>query len=73
MDEGSYIHILWQLPQYLCMIMADVIFVVTSAEFAFTEVKRTRDIPVVFVLQTYNIFAGQQNRFGIVSLNIRVN
>ncbi|XP_060839690.1 peptide transporter family 1-like isoform X2 [Rhopalosiphum padi] len=35
--EGNYIHILWQLPQYLCMIIADVIFVVTTLEFSFTE------------------------------------
>eukprot|EP00102_Acyrthosiphon_pisum_P018742 XP_016655952.1 PREDICTED: peptide transporter family 2-like isoform X1 [Acyrthosiphon pisum] len=36
-NEGNYIHILWQLPQYLCMIIADVIFVVTTLEFSFTE------------------------------------
>ncbi|CAH1716129.1 peptide transporter family 1-like [Aphis gossypii] len=35
--EGNHIHILWQLPQYLCMITADVIFVVTTLEFSFTE------------------------------------
>ncbi|XP_025204920.1 peptide transporter family 1-like isoform X2 [Melanaphis sacchari] len=35
--EGNYIHILWQLPQYVCMIIADVIFVVTTTEFSFTE------------------------------------
>lgn len=39
MDEGNYIHILWQLPQYICMIMADVIFIVTSMEFSFTRVQ----------------------------------
>lgn len=38
MDEGSYIHMLWQLPQYLFMIAADVIFVITTMEFAFIEV-----------------------------------
>ncbi|CAI6367983.1 unnamed protein product [Macrosiphum euphorbiae] len=36
-NEGNYIHILWQLPQYMCMIIADVIFVVTTLEFSFTE------------------------------------
>lgn len=38
MNEGNYIHILWQLPQYLFMIIADVIFTVTSIEFSWTKV-----------------------------------
>lgn len=38
MDEGNYVHMLWQLPQYVCMTMADVIFIVTSSEFALIEV-----------------------------------
>ncbi|XP_050436399.1 peptide transporter family 1-like isoform X2 [Adelges cooleyi] len=37
MDEGRYMHILWQSPQYLFMIIADVIFVATSIELSFTE------------------------------------
>lgn len=37
-DEGNYIHMLWQLLQYFCVITADAIFVVTTAEFAFNEV-----------------------------------
>ncbi|XP_060839687.1 peptide transporter family 2-like isoform X2 [Rhopalosiphum padi] len=36
-DEGNYLHILWQTPQYACMIIADVIFIATSIEFSFTE------------------------------------
>ncbi|XP_029345398.1 peptide transporter family 1 [Acyrthosiphon pisum] len=36
-DEGNYLHILWQTPQYVCMIVADVIFIATSIEFSFTE------------------------------------
>ncbi|KAL4150030.1 hypothetical protein QTP88_003878 [Uroleucon formosanum] len=36
-DKGNYLHILWQTPQYLCMILADVIFIATSIEFSFTE------------------------------------
>eukprot|EP00102_Acyrthosiphon_pisum_P021995 XP_016659205.1 PREDICTED: solute carrier family 15 member 2 isoform X1 [Acyrthosiphon pisum] len=36
-DEGNYIHILWQLPQYLCMSIADIIFMVTIIKFSFTE------------------------------------
>lgn len=38
MDEGNYVHILWQFPQYICMIMADVIFIVKTTEFVFYEV-----------------------------------
>lgn len=38
MDEGNFIHILWQLPQFVCMIVADVIFIVNSLEISFTEV-----------------------------------
>ncbi|XP_050534146.1 peptide transporter family 1-like isoform X2 [Daktulosphaira vitifoliae] len=37
MDNGNYLHILWQSPQYLFMITADVIFVATTIEFSFTE------------------------------------
>ncbi|VVC33648.1 Hypothetical protein CINCED_3A018729 [Cinara cedri] len=37
MYEGNYVHILWQVPQYICMIMADVIFVVTCLEISFIE------------------------------------
>eukprot|EP00102_Acyrthosiphon_pisum_P022004 XP_016659214.1 PREDICTED: uncharacterized protein LOC103309172 [Acyrthosiphon pisum] len=37
-DEGNYIHTLWQLPQYLVMTTAEVIFVVTVNKFEFTEV-----------------------------------
>ncbi|KAL5234282.1 hypothetical protein ACI65C_001692 [Semiaphis heraclei] len=36
-DKGNYLHILWQTPQYMFMIVADVIFVATSIEFSFTE------------------------------------
>ncbi|CAI6367551.1 unnamed protein product [Macrosiphum euphorbiae] len=36
-DEGNYLHILWQTPQYVCMIIADVIFLASSIEFGFTE------------------------------------
>ncbi|XP_025204978.1 peptide transporter family 1-like [Melanaphis sacchari] len=36
-DEGNYIHIMWQLPQYLFMSLADIIFIVTVIKFAFTE------------------------------------
>ncbi|XP_060881266.1 peptide transporter family 2-like isoform X2 [Metopolophium dirhodum] len=36
-DEGNYLHILWQTPQYLCMIVADVIFIATSIELTFTQ------------------------------------
>lgn len=37
-DKGNYLHILWQIPQYTCMILADVIFIATTIEFSFTEV-----------------------------------
>ncbi|XP_022182964.1 peptide transporter family 2-like isoform X1 [Myzus persicae] len=40
-DEGNYIHILWQLPQYLCMSIADVIFAITVIKFAFTEAPKS--------------------------------
>ncbi|XP_001946557.2 peptide transporter family 1 [Acyrthosiphon pisum] len=36
-DEGNYLHILWQTPQYLCMILADVMFIATAIEFTFTQ------------------------------------
>lgn len=36
-DEGNYLHILWQTPQYLFMILADVIFIATTIEFSYTE------------------------------------
>ncbi|XP_060842005.1 peptide transporter family 1-like isoform X2 [Rhopalosiphum padi] len=36
-DEGNYIHLMWQLPQYLFMSIADIIFMVTVVKFAFTE------------------------------------
>lgn len=37
-DKGNYLHMLWQIPQYGCMIVADVIFIATTIEFSFTEV-----------------------------------
>lgn len=36
-DEGNYFHIMWQLPQYMLMTMAEVIFTVTVNKFEFTE------------------------------------
>ncbi|CAI6368024.1 unnamed protein product [Macrosiphum euphorbiae] len=36
-DEGNYLHILWQTPQYVCMIIGDVIFIATTIEFTFTQ------------------------------------
>ncbi|XP_025417487.1 peptide transporter family 1-like isoform X2 [Sipha flava] len=35
--EGAYFHVLWQLPQYVFMILAVVIFAVTTLEFSFFE------------------------------------
>ncbi|KAF0704851.1 peptide transporter family 1-like, partial [Aphis craccivora] len=39
-DEGNYLHILWQTPQYLFMILPDVIFIATTIEFSYTEVSQ---------------------------------
>lgn len=38
MDKGSYIHIAWQLPQIIVMSAAEIMFSITSLEFAFTQV-----------------------------------
>lgn len=40
-DEGNYIHIIWQLPQYLFISIADIIFEVTVLKFAFTEAPKS--------------------------------
>jgi len=36
-EEGSYIHIAWQLPQIIIMTAAEIMFSITSLEFAFTQ------------------------------------
>ncbi|XP_060881257.1 peptide transporter family 1-like isoform X2 [Metopolophium dirhodum] len=36
-DEGNYIHVLWQIPQYFIMSIADIVFVTTEIKFIFTE------------------------------------
>lgn len=38
MDKGSYIHLAWQLPQIIVMSAAEIMFSITSLEFAFTQV-----------------------------------
>lgn len=37
-EKGSYIHIAWQLPQIIVMTAAEIMFSITSLEFAFTQV-----------------------------------
>lgn len=56
-DEGNYIRMLWQLPQYFCMITADVIFVMTTAEFAFTEVNLNYIIVITKNFETFFVSA----------------
>ncbi|VVC33645.1 Proton-dependent oligopeptide transporter family,Major facilitator superfamily domain [Cinara cedri] len=36
-DRGNYLHIVWQVPQYLCMVIAEVTFIVTTVEFSYTQ------------------------------------
>ncbi|XP_016655946.1 peptide transporter family 1 isoform X2 [Acyrthosiphon pisum] len=36
-DEGKFIHVLWQLPQYFIMTLAGIIFLTTEMKFTFTE------------------------------------
>ncbi|VVC33644.1 Proton-dependent oligopeptide transporter family,Major facilitator superfamily domain,PTR2 family [Cinara cedri] len=36
-DKGNYLHIIWQAPQYLCMVIAEVAFIVTTIEFSYTQ------------------------------------
>ncbi|XP_050436409.1 peptide transporter family 1-like isoform X2 [Adelges cooleyi] len=36
-DVGNYMHILWQTPQFICILIGEVIFLKTSAEFSFLE------------------------------------
>ncbi|XP_050436863.1 peptide transporter family 1-like isoform X2 [Adelges cooleyi] len=37
LEEGNYIHILWQLPQIILMSAAEIMFSITGLEFSFTQ------------------------------------
>lgn len=39
LENGKYIHILWQVPQTLLITVAEVMIIVTLLEFTFTQVK----------------------------------
>ncbi|XP_029345397.1 peptide transporter family 1 isoform X2 [Acyrthosiphon pisum] len=55
-DEGNYLHILWQTPQYLCMILADVMFIATSIEFMYTQAPpRIKSFMSACYLMTHSI------------------
>ncbi|XP_050436407.1 peptide transporter family 2-like [Adelges cooleyi] len=56
-DKGNYLHILWQLPQFLFMISADVIFVVYSMEFVFSEAPQNMK-SVLLALNFLTVSAG---------------
>ena len=37
-------HMLWQIPQYLALVVGEVMFVVTSMDFFYTQVTKSNQI-----------------------------
>jgi hypothetical protein len=53
LEEGSFISLAWQLPQIIAMTTAEVMFSITSLEFAFTQVKFIFKDIILWFLKLY--------------------
>ena len=39
LQEENSLHILWQVPQYVVLVIGEIMFMVASMEFAYSQVK----------------------------------
>ena len=44
MQGSEPLHMLWQIPQYLALVVGEVMFVVTSMDFFYTQVTKSDQI-----------------------------
>ena len=44
MQGSEPLHMLWQIPQYLAVVVGEVMFVVTSMDFFYTQVGKSYHI-----------------------------
>ena len=44
MQGSEPLHMLWQIPQYLALVVGEIMFVVTSMDFFYTQVTKSNQI-----------------------------
>ena len=50
-------HMVWQIPQYLALVVGEVMFVVTSMDFFYTQVTKSDQINLcTFELLSFSVF-----------------
>lgn len=62
-DKGNYMHVLWQLPQYVFIVLASTIFFSMTVQFSFTEVSTETFSPCTVDCRFSLYFSRTDTRF----------
>ena len=63
MQGSEPLHMLWQIPQYLAVVVGEVMFVVTSMDFFYTQVSKSDHMNLcTFELLSFSNLFSHTNR-----------